>query len=82
MGIDPSNVWLQSNTMADIEYWLTTDFGSQALLLDFDDDRAVEDDEAYLDAAAEKGIKYFGPVRIRFVSILATTISLSSWIVF
>ena len=61
MKISPEDVWLQSNTMADIEYWLTTDFGAQALLLDFDDDREVADDEAFLDEIAATGVKFFGP---------------------
>ena len=61
MDVPPENVWLQSSTVADIEYWITTPYGPQALMLDFEDDRVVGDDELWLDAVASTGVKFLGP---------------------
>jgi glycerophosphoryl diester phosphodiesterase len=68
MGVDPEDVWLQSNTVADIEYWVTTPFGAQALMLDFDDDRVVDDDAEYLDQVASTGVQFFGPPMWKLVA--------------
>lgn len=68
----PSNhVWLQSATLKDIEYVVSeTEYGEQAVVLDFEDDRfgVRADDEAFLDKVKSTGAKYVAPPMFKLVA--------------
>ena len=70
-GIMPQHVWLQSDTLEDIEYVVSeTEYGAQAVVLDFDDDRfgVRADDVAFLKDVEKTGAKYVAPPMFKLVA--------------
>jgi glycerophosphoryl diester phosphodiesterase len=58
----PEHVWPQSATLEDIEYIVKeTEYGAQAVVLDFGDDRVAADDAAFLQTVASTGAKIVAP---------------------
>ena len=69
--IMPQHVWLQSATLEDIEYVVSeTEYGAQAVVLDFDDDRfgVRADDVAFLKDVEKTGAKYVAPPMWKLVA--------------
>jgi glycerophosphoryl diester phosphodiesterase len=60
-GIPTEDIWIQSATEEDIEYLATTDYGMQAVALDFDDTRNRSDDKAWLMHMMDIGAKIVAP---------------------
>jgi glycerophosphoryl diester phosphodiesterase len=60
--VPPANVWQQSAVEADIRYWIeNTDYGDQAVALDFGDSRPRSEDYDWLLAVQATGAKYVAP---------------------
>lgn len=66
--VPPTDVWLQSATTEDLQYWMTTDYGMQAVALDFDDDRTTDDDPAYLLLLGQIGVNCIAPPMWKLVA--------------
>lgn len=67
----PEHVWPQSATLEDIGYWVAeTDYGGQAVVLDFDDTRYGEgaNHASFLDTVESLGAKYVAPPMYKLVA--------------
>jgi len=69
MNIYPGNVWPQSATLSDVAYWVQNSEYKQAVALDFDYERADEDNEAWLDEIAATGATYVAPPMWKLVGV-------------
>ena len=75
----PEHVWFQSATLEDIEYLVQeSDYGMQAVVLDFEDDRVEADNGSWLDTVKGLGAKYVAPPMYKLVMADAATSTITA----